>query len=294
MTHDHRRALHVGIVSRTDIIRFAGASGDFNPLHHDDDHARAMGYPSSFAMGMLTASYAARLLTDWFEIRSILSFSVRFVGPVWPGEALTVEGTMSSPVQGDTKATVQLRVLNADGERKLTASSNVLRPLAMEPISALSTDAPSASSCITRHDGGRVLRTVRFPVEAGKIAEFARATDDYNELFFDCDTARESRLTPAIAPLTFTASLLHHIDDPLSLLREIGMEPSRVVHGEQHWNYHAPVRAGDVLLAQSRLLAIDSVSRRNGNPMKRAIIETVYHNENREMMLTERQISLEV
>lgn len=78
-----------GPITRTDLVRYAGASGDFNPLHHDPDFAAEAGLPDVMAHGMLSAGLLASALTDWFGPGSVLDYAVRFKSPVWPGDILT-------------------------------------------------------------------------------------------------------------------------------------------------------------------------------------------------------------
>lgn len=85
--------LTVGPITRTDIVRFAGASGDFNPLHHDEESARASGFPGVFAMGQMQAGMLSRLATDWLGLRAIRTYRVRFSAKVWPGDVLTLRGS---------------------------------------------------------------------------------------------------------------------------------------------------------------------------------------------------------
>ena len=72
----------VGPVTLTDIVRFAGAGGDFNPLHHDVIAARASGFPDVIAMGQFQAALLAGLLGDWVGVENVVEFSVRFRSPL--------------------------------------------------------------------------------------------------------------------------------------------------------------------------------------------------------------------
>src|SRR3954466_13591988 len=81
--------LGIGNLSRTHFVRYAGASGDFNPMHHDDTIATQVGNPSVFGHGMLTAGLMARVVKDWFGPEAIKRFQVRFSKQVWPGDTLT-------------------------------------------------------------------------------------------------------------------------------------------------------------------------------------------------------------
>jgi len=82
--------LEVGPITVTDIVRFAGAGGDFNPLHHDEAAARAAGFPGLIAMGQMQAGMLARVLTDGFPLAEIRDYRVRFVAPVRVGDRLTL------------------------------------------------------------------------------------------------------------------------------------------------------------------------------------------------------------
>jgi acyl dehydratase len=77
-------------LSRTQFVMYAGASGDFHPLHHDDDLAHRHGYPSVFCPGMLTMALSCRALDGIVATSDLRSISSRFRGQVWPGDSLTV------------------------------------------------------------------------------------------------------------------------------------------------------------------------------------------------------------
>jgi acyl dehydratase len=79
-------------ITRTDIVRYQGASGDMNPIHHDDEYARSAGYPGVFSVGMLQAGLLATYVTDLFGADRVCDFDVQFREQVWPGDALVAEG----------------------------------------------------------------------------------------------------------------------------------------------------------------------------------------------------------
>ena len=83
-------------VSRTDIIRYQGASGDFDAAHHSDDHARRFGYPGVFSLGMLHAGMLSAYVTRFFKPMSIRRFRSRFAAVVYPGDVLTYSGTIEA------------------------------------------------------------------------------------------------------------------------------------------------------------------------------------------------------
>jgi len=84
----------VGPLSRTDFVRYQGASGDFNPIHHDEEFAQAAGYPSVFSVGMLQAGILAGYATDWLGADNVRTFGVQFREQVWPGDQLECSGTV--------------------------------------------------------------------------------------------------------------------------------------------------------------------------------------------------------
>jgi acyl dehydratase len=88
-------------LTRTQIVQYAGASGDFNPLHSDEVYAtQVAGYPSVFAHGMLTMGAIGRLTGEMFGYENIRSFGGRFKAQVWPGDDVTAHLTVES-VTGD-------------------------------------------------------------------------------------------------------------------------------------------------------------------------------------------------
>lgn len=84
-------------LTRTQIIQYAGASGDYNPLHTDEIFAvQVAGYPSVFAHGMLTMGMTGRMLTDYVGDDRLIRYGGRFTSQVWPGDTLTATATVTS------------------------------------------------------------------------------------------------------------------------------------------------------------------------------------------------------
>lgn len=84
----------VGPLTRTDFVRYQGASGDFNPIHHDEEFATAAGYPTVFSVGMLQAGILASYATDWLGADNVRKFGVQFREQVWPGDSLVCTGSV--------------------------------------------------------------------------------------------------------------------------------------------------------------------------------------------------------
>ena len=78
----------------TDFVRYQGASGDMNPIHHDSSFAQRAGYPTPFAVGMLQAGILSTYATDWLGPENLRSFKVQFREQAWPGDELTYAGTV--------------------------------------------------------------------------------------------------------------------------------------------------------------------------------------------------------
>jgi acyl dehydratase len=97
-----------------DFVRYQGASGDFNPIHHDPAVARAGGFPGPFAVGMLPAAVAANLLSARYGSRALRRYRARWSAQAWPGDALRY---LESP----DGSGVRMTVTRPNGATHLTA-----------------------------------------------------------------------------------------------------------------------------------------------------------------------------
>ena len=80
--------------TRTDFVRYQGASGDMNPIHHDEGFAQAAGFPTVFAVGMLGAGILGTYIADLFGPDNVRRFKVQFREQAWPEDVLTYTGTV--------------------------------------------------------------------------------------------------------------------------------------------------------------------------------------------------------
>jgi acyl dehydratase len=97
-------------VERIQLVKYAGASGDFNPMHTVEPYAREAGMKSVFAHGMLTMGFVGQLLTRWVDIRCIKEFKVRFKEIVWPEDIITCKGKVSRKYETDGQGMVEVEL----------------------------------------------------------------------------------------------------------------------------------------------------------------------------------------
>jgi acyl dehydratase len=113
-------------LTRSQIVMYAGASGDYNPLHSDEIFTtKVAGYPSVFAHGMLSMGATGRVLTDWFGADGLKRFGVRFVNQVWPGDTLTATATIDAVREEDGEPVADLSVTttNQNGQPVVTGTA---------------------------------------------------------------------------------------------------------------------------------------------------------------------------
>lgn len=115
-----------GPQTRTDIVRYQGASGDFNPIHHDDEFAGRAGMPSAFSVGMLQAGYLGTYLIELFGPESVRRLSVRFAEQVWPGDELLCRGIVTYLGADARSAEVDLTIHRVDGGVAVSGSATVV------------------------------------------------------------------------------------------------------------------------------------------------------------------------
>ena len=104
-------------LSRTQIVQYAGASGDYNPLHSDEIFTTEIaGYPSVFAHGMLSMGMTGRMLTNWVGDGRLTYYGVRFTAQVFPGATLTAKATITDIREEDGNQIADIEVSTTDEE----------------------------------------------------------------------------------------------------------------------------------------------------------------------------------
>ena len=124
---DTKTLVVVDDLTRTQIVMYAGAGGDYNPLHSDDKFTKEVaGYPGVFAHGMLTMGMTGRIITDWVGDGRITMYEVQFRVQVWPGDTLTAKATVSNIYKdGDQDmADFDIETTNQKGETVLIGKAS--------------------------------------------------------------------------------------------------------------------------------------------------------------------------
>ena len=113
-------------LSRTQIVMYAGASGDYNPLHTDEIYTKEIaGYPSVFAHGMLSMGMTGKMLTNFVGDGTLKKYGVRFTNQVWPGDSLESTATILDIKEedGETLVEIAIETKNQDGATVITGSA---------------------------------------------------------------------------------------------------------------------------------------------------------------------------
>ena len=113
-------------LKRTQIVQYAGASGDYNPLHTDEIFTTQIaGYPSVFAHGMLSMGMTGKMLTNFVGDGTLKKYGVRFTNQVWPGDSLESTATIIDIKEedGETLAEIAIETKNQDGATVITGSA---------------------------------------------------------------------------------------------------------------------------------------------------------------------------
>ena len=123
---DSYSELIVEDLTRTQIVQYAGASGDYNPVHSDEKFVTEVaGYPTVFAHGMLTMGMTGRMVTNYVGDGRMTYYGVRFVNQVWPGDTLTARAEIAGirEENGETLVDLTISTTNQDENFVLTGNA---------------------------------------------------------------------------------------------------------------------------------------------------------------------------
>lgn len=115
-------SLRIGPIGQMDLVRYAGASGDFNPIHNDVEFAKKAGLPGTIAHGMYIMALLGRVATNFFHPMQIRSYGVKFKAMTFPGETIICRGVVKKKKEENNEklAIVVLEALNEAGELKVS------------------------------------------------------------------------------------------------------------------------------------------------------------------------------
>jgi acyl dehydratase len=238
----------------TDLVRYSGASGDFNPLHHDAAAAQAAGMAGVFGHGMLSAGLLASVIVDSCGLNSIISYSVRFTNQSWPGDTLVPKLAVSKREEalGVETITLDCRLMRSETEDVVRASALVVPGGAPQGVRAkVSADlAASVAPIVTP------IFNERATIEAGPVARFADAVYSPQPEYRSIEAAQAAGFAASPVPPTFPIALRFWSTDPPPPDAPRADDPrdelnrtSRVrLHGEQTFIYHRLLSVGDVVI----------------------------------------------
>jgi acyl dehydratase len=112
-------------ITTTQLVQYAGASGDFNRIHYDEPFARDAGFPSVIAHGMLSLAFFGQLLTDWAGAGAVARLHTRFKAVTLPGDVITVAGEITARHPGDRTVEIRLTARKPDGTVTLEGAATV-------------------------------------------------------------------------------------------------------------------------------------------------------------------------
>jgi acyl dehydratase len=278
-------------VTRTAVVRYAGASSDFNPLHHDDAAAQAAGMPAAIAHGMFSAGCLATAVTDVAGVESLTRLAVRFRAQARLGATLTSDVVVAGSQPDGDRVVVELdcRLVDQDGVVVVSAAATLTSPPGpRESPQAAAPPAPSGSELV-----GTRLASAVVTVERGPAEGFAKAVNDDNPVYRSWEAATACGLDGIPIPPTYLFAVANwgaFLDQQpqatagsASLVELIGMLRNGrlgvILHGEQEFTYYTPVRVGDTLHVEGYVESVEHKSGRGDRPgMTVMVVRTDYRN----------------
>lgn len=124
---DELPALAKTPVDRVQLSRYAGASGDYNPVHVDETYAKSVGMPSVYAPGMLIMGFLGQLVSDWARGGQLRKYQVKFIKIVWPADTVVCKGRVTDRWgdSGRYYTEIDLWAENQKGELVLKGSATI-------------------------------------------------------------------------------------------------------------------------------------------------------------------------
>lgn len=286
--------------TRTDVVRYAGASGDFNPLHHDDAAARAAGMSRAFAHGMFSAGCLATAVTDAVGVQSLTRLSVRFRAQAPLDITLTSDIVVAATSHDGDRSTVDLDCrLLADDAVVVSGSATI----ATAPSQHGLDDPPGAHASTASELLGRRLTPAVVVIERGPVQFFATAVGDDSPVYRSAEAAAACGLDGIPVPPTYIFAAAHWgtfadrqpptPEDSVSLVKVIALlrdgRKGVILHGEQEFHYYIPLRVGDVLHVDGYVEAVEQKAGTDDRPaMTVMVVRSDYRNTSGHLLATAR------
>jgi acyl dehydratase len=290
-------------VTLTDVVRYAGASGDFNPLHHNEAAARAAGMDGAFAHGMFSAGCLATAVTDAVGVDMLARLAVRFRAQARLGATLTSDIVVADTPRTDDHVAIELDCRLVDEQEAVVVSGSVALKTtrqAPHPDDA----APSAASGAELV--GKRLAPAVVAVERGPVQIFATAVGDDNPVYRSAEAAAAAGLDGIPVPPTFVFASAYwgafadkqptpaadaSLVELIALLRN--GRKGVVLHGEQEFTYHQPIRVGDVLRVNGFVESVKDKPGSDSRPgMTAMVVRTNYRDATGQLLTTARSTYL--
>lgn len=117
-------------VTKKQLVRYAGASGDFNPIHTDDEASRKAGLKGVIAQGPLVMGFMGQAITTWFPKKYLKRFKVRFIGMTFPGDVITIDAVVAEKEvrNGTTHMAFDATAKDRNGDIKLMGRFEIVKP----------------------------------------------------------------------------------------------------------------------------------------------------------------------
>lgn len=277
-------------VTRADVLRYAAASGDFNPLHHDDAAAKAAGMQGAFAHGMFSAGCLSTSLTDALGVQSLTRLAVRFRAQAWLGSTVTSDIVVAGVREESERVIVDLQCNLRSAEAVIVSGTAVAASSA--PVDDPGDPAPPAPRSRAELTGKRLAPAV-VCVERGPVQFFADALGNNSPIYRSAKAAAAAGATGIPVPPTFTFAAAHWgtfndlqpraPKDSATLVELIALlrngRKGVVLHGEQEFTYHRPHYVGETLDVDGYVESVDEKPGADGGPgMTVMVVRTNYRN----------------
>jgi acyl dehydratase len=287
-------------VTLTDVVRYAGASGDFNPLHHDEAAAKAAGMDGAFAHGMFSAGCLATAVTDAVGIESLARLAVRFRAPARLGVTLSSDIMVADIQRTDDHVAIELDCRLVDEQEVVVVSGSAA--LKTAPQAPHPDDAPPSAASGGELVGKRLAPAV-VAVERGPVQIFASAVGDDNPVYRSAEAAAAAGLDGIPVPPTFVFASAYwgafadkqpapaaddaSVAELIALLRN--GRKGVILHGEQEFTYHRPIRVGAQLHVNGFVESVEDKPDSGSRPgMSVMVVRTDYRDASAQLLTTAR------